>query len=456
MRATFRHIHRSVSPQRLLVATFAAAIAIGAALLATPLANADGRWRLSVDALFLATSGVCVTGLDPVGIGTSLSGFGLCVLLLLVELGGLGIMTVGTFFFIALGRRLSHSEEDAIMNALGEGRVGNVPSIIRSTLVFTLLWEVVGTVLIAHRLRTAYGFAPGEAVWNGLFMSVMAFCNAGFGLLPDNMCRYARDPALLGVLLVLMIVGGLGFIVQANLVNFCFRRRQRPEGMRLSLHTYLVLTTTGLILLVGTLFLLVLEGRHAFAGFAFDDKLLNAFFQTATARTTGFAAVPTTALRPASILVTLVVMFIGAAPGSTGGGIKVTTAAVLFATVRDMLRNRQAAELRGRSLPRRVVVDAIAIAVLSLGVVGLACFGLALAEEGSGLTAISLVFEVVSAYTTTGLSLGATALLSVPGKLVIVACMFIGRLGPVALAMTMSRSRLGPGRRYPEETVIVG
>lgn len=455
MRAIIRNTKPLQSPQRLLALTFAAAIAMGAALLATPAANADGRWRAGIDALFLSTSAVCVTGLDSIGIGASLSRFGLGVMLLLVELGGLGIMTVGTFFFIAMGRRLSRSEEDAVMTSLGEGRAGNVAAIIRSSLLFALAWEAAGAALLARSLHANYGLSGAEAVWQGAFMSVMAFCNAGFTIAAESMIPYAHDPALLGVLLVLMIAGGLGFVVHADLFAHVLRRKPRASR-RISLHSHLVLVGTGVVLAVGTVAILALEWSGAFDGFTVLDKALGALFQTVTSRTTGFAAVPTTSLRTATTILVMGVMFVGAAPGSTGGGIKITTAVVLCATIRDMLRNRDCTELRARTVPRRVVVDAIAITLLSLAVVGSAVFALSLTEEGLGLAALPLVFEAVSAFTTTGLSLGATPLLSAAGKGFIILCMFVGRLGPVTLALSLSSRQAGPGRRYPEENVIVG
>ncbi|MGI5869135.1 MAG: potassium transporter TrkG [Kiritimatiellia bacterium] len=455
MRAIFKNSKPRRSPERLLAMSFAAAIAIGAILLATPAAHLDGRWHVGIDALFLSTSAVCVTGLDPIGIGASLSRFGLGVVLLLVELGGLGIMTVGTFFFIAMGRRLSRAEEDAVMSALGEGRAGNVAAIIRSTLVFALSWEIAGGALLARCLHANHGLPIAEALWQGAFMSVMAFCNAGFTIAADSMIPYAHDAALLGALLALMIAGGLGFIVHTDLLAHALRRKPRTSR-RLSLHTRLVLMGTGVVLAIGTATILALEGSNAFDAFPFPGKALGALFQTATSRTTGFAAVPTTSLRAATTILVMGVMFVGAAPGSTGGGIKITTAVVLFAVIRDMLRNRDCTEICERAVPRRVVVDAIAITLLSLAVVGGAVFILSWTEEGSGLAALPLVFETVSAFTTTGLSLGVTASLSALGKGCIILCMFIGRLGPVTLALSLSSRQTVPGRRYPEENVIVG
>lgn len=456
MRAKTRIRHASMPPQRMIVAAFACAIFIGMLLLALPFSNADGRWHFTANSLFLATSAICVTGLDPVGIGGSLTEFGLFVMLLLVELGGIGIMTVGTFFFIIMGRRLSLSEERVIMNTLGEETVEKVARIIRSTLVFTFSWELVGAAMIAWRLHQAYGYNLDKAISHGVFMSIMSFCNAGFSIDADSMCRFAGDPFILIPLLGLMLMGGIGFVVHANLTNLWSWGKFRAGNKRLSLHSQIVLKSTGLIMVTGTIAILLLEWSGCFANFSIQDKIFGALFHTATSRTTGFAAIPTTAMRNASLIITMVLMFVGAAPGSTGGGIKVTTAAVLYATVRDIIHKKQSTEIRFRSIPRRVVTDAISITILSVTVVTTVFFIMSVTEEATGVSMFRLLFEIVSAYTTTGLSLDVTATLTLLGKLLIILCMFIGRLGPMTLAVTMSRHQSGPARRYPEENVIVG
>ncbi len=456
MREKIRARAASMPPQRSLVAAFAGAILVGTILLALPISNTDGQWHFSTNALFLATSATCVTGLDPVGIGTSLSGFGLTVILLLVELGGIGIMTVGTFFFIVMGRRLSLSDERVIMNTLGEETVSKVARIIRKTLLFTFSWEIVGAALIAWRLQEAYGYTVEKAIPHAVFMSVMSFCNAGFTIDSNSMCRFASDPWILLPLMVLMIMGGIGFVVHANVVSLWPSKTSQNKDKRLSLHSHIVLKTTGFILLTGTLTILLLEWSGAFANLPTGNKLMGAFFQTVTSRTTGFAAVPTTSLRNASLIITMILMFIGAAPGSTGGGIKVTTAAVLYATVRDIILKKQDTEIQFRSIPKRVVRDAIAIIILSVTIITMTCLILSITEEQSDRSLFALFFEIVSAYTTTGLSLDVTATLTIVGKLLIIVCMFLGRLGPMTFALTMSRHQTGPAKRYPEENVIIG
>mgnify|MGYP003589620535 CR=1 FL=1 len=448
--------HSLLSPERSVVGAFLATVIIGAFLLALPISNTDGAWHLSSDSLFLSTSATCVTGLDPVGVGTALTNFGLVVLVILAEIGGVGIMTIGTFFFIAMGKRLSVSEERIVMNTLGENSVGGISRIILSTLFFTLTWEILGTILLAWRLHVAHGYSPHHALAQGVFLSVMAFCNAGFTITADSLCLFATDRILMITMLTLILVGGIGFIVHGNLIALRPWRNKRRNRGRLTLHSYIVLTTTAIILAIGTVGYLVFEWAGALGAFSGIDKVIGALFQTVTSRTAGFAAIPTSSLRDVSVVLTTVIMFIGAAPGSTGGGIKITTAAILFATIRDIVLNRQTTEIRNRSLPTRVVKDAIAITVLSLVVITGATFVIAVTEESTGVPMFRLFFEVVSAFATTGLSLDTTPTLTIGGRLCIIVCMFIGRLGPATLAMSMSQNTSGPAKRFPEENVIVG
>lgn len=456
MRVKVRLQKLKTSPQRAIVSAFAAAIVFGTLLLILPFANADGHWGSTVNAFFLATSATCVTGLDTIGIGQSLSTFGLCVIVALVELGGVGVMTIGTIFFIAMGKRLTRVGEQALMSSLGVDAVADVGRILRNTLLFTLSWEAIGTLVIATKLVHAFGYPWQTAIPHSFFMSVMAFCNAGFTIDPNSMRLFSEDPYMLSTLIALMLVGGIGFIVHANILQHFLAPRKHRKRPRLSLHTTLVLKTTAFILTAGTIAFILLERSASFASLSAGDTFINALFQTVTSRTTGFSSIPTYSLRNASIMTTMLIMFVGAAPGSTGGGIKVTTAAVLFLAVRDIILKKERVETHSRSIPARIVTEAISITVLSIVAILAALLVVSITEEQSGTSLFSLFFEVVSAYTTTGLSLGATPSLNDWSKLLLVACMFIGRLGPMTLAVTLSNAKAGPSSRYPEENIIVG
>ena len=448
-----------VSAPRALVLAFSAAIALGGLLLASPFASADGAWHLGIDRLFVATSAACVTGLDPIGVGAALSPAGLALLAVLVQLGGIGIMTAGTIFFVVLGRSLSVTEERSVSASLGEVRSGDMRRILLGTMRYTLFWEAAGAIVFFVRMRALFP-EKGDAfaAAGGAFFAVMSFCNAGFSLFSDSFAPFLRDPASMLCAIALSLVGGIGFVVHANLLALRPWRRDRLRRGRLTLHSRLVLEGILAVLALDMAMFLALEWNGAYAGLGARDTVVAGLFQAITTRSAGFAAVPVRSLCPASLAFTILMMFIGAAPGSTGGGLKTTTVAILGATVAAMFASRETPELHGRSIPRRIVNDALAILVLSLGIVLLGSFLLYLIERPDDARAPALLFETVSAFANNGMSMAdTTAGLSAPSKLVITLCMFAGRLGPVTLVLLLHR----PGsadlsKRYPEENVIVG
>ena len=448
-----------VSAPRTLVLAFSAAIALGGLLLASPFASADGAWHLGIDRLFVATSAACVTGLDPIGVGAALSPAGLALLAVLVQLGGIGIMTAGTIFFVVLGRSLSVTEERSVSASLGEVRSGDMRRILLGTMRYTLFWEAAGAVVFFARLRALFpDWDAGRAAAGGAFFAVMSFCNAGFSLFSDSFAPFLRDPASMLCAIALSLVGGIGFVVHANLLALRPWRRDRLRRGRLTLHSRLVLEGILAVLALDMAMFLALEWNGAYAGLGARDTVVAGLFQAITTRSAGFAAVPVRSLCPASLAFTILMMFVGAAPGSTGGGVKTTTVSVLFATVRAMFYSRDTPELHGRSLPRRVVGDAIAVTVLAVLAVSATAFALLFVEADGGASPGALVFEAVSAFANNGMEIdGTTASLSGPGLLVVSVAMFAGRLGPVALVLTLFRSqRTDLSKRYPEETVAVG
>lgn len=444
---------------KILALSFAAAALVGFLLLALPVSSADGRWHADVPRLFTATSAICVTGLDPIGVGAALSPFGLAVLTLLAQLGGIGIMTVGTFLFVAIGRTLSVTEERSVASSLGEMRPNNMRRILTGTLVFTFAWELAGAVFLAWRLRAADAALPlGKAAAHGAFFSVMSFCNAGFSLHADSFAPFLHDPSIVLCSVVLSLVGGIGFLVHANLFSLRPWYRNRIARGRLTLHSRLVLEGLLAVVALDLLVYLSLEWNGAYAGLGARDTFCAALFQTFSTRSSGFAAVPAADLCGASRLFTIVMMFVGAAPGSTGGGLKTTTVAVLGATVLAMFRARETPEIHDRSISRRIVNDAVAILALSLCIVLVAAFGLLLLERPGPDRAGALVFEAVSAFVNNGLEIGGTtAALSRPSQILLSLCMFVGRLGPATIALTLFHPHVEDRtKRFPEENVIVG
>ena len=447
------------SPSRALAVAFALATALGALALALPASNADGAWHLGVDRLFLATSAVCVTGLDPVGVGTALSGFGIAVLALLVQLGGLGIMTAGTFLFVAFGRSLTVTEERSVSSSLGEIRPNDVRRILVGTFAFTFVWEALGACVLAARMRALFPeWSAAKAVLAGMFFSEMSFCNAGFSLFPTGFAPMLRDAPALAASIVLSLVGGIGFIVHSRILALRPWRKNRLLRGRLPLHARLVLEGLLAVVAIDMAVYLWLESSGVWRGLGTGETFMAALFQTFSSRSAGFSTVPVSGFGVPALLFTALMMFVGAAPGSTGGGLKTTTVSVLLATISAMFAGRETPELHGRSLPRRTVNDAVAILALSLAVVFAVSFALFAIERPDPSRAVSLAFEAVSAFSNNGLEVeGTTASLRAPSKLLVSLAMFAGRLGPMTLVLTLFRSgAFDKSKRFPEENVIVG
>lgn len=448
---------RDIAPQGFLVRWFIFTIAIGGVLLATPLSSQSGSWTSPRVALFTATSATCVTGLTVVDTGSAFSPFGQTVILAMIQAGGIGIMTLATFFLILVGRRLRLEHEFVLTDALGQERIRGLRSLVRRTLCFTILIETAGASVIAARLVHRYGFRVGEALYHGLFHSVSAFCNAGFALYPDSLARFRGDPVLLGTVAVLIVLGGLGFLVLYEAAGRPFWSRRRW-----SLHARIVLVSTGALILGGTVAFLALEWNNTLRGMPWAERIMTALFHAVTPRTAGFTLLDLSRLRPVTLFFTMALMFIGGSPGSTAGGIKTTTVAVLILTVRGIIVGRPHTECGSRTVPVPVVREAISIFILGVACVGIFAAVLLLVEHpGSaptdGLPVDALLFEAVSAVGTVGLSAGITARLSLLSQGALMLAMLMGRLGPLTIALTVGRREpAARGVRYPEEEVVVG
>ncbi len=449
-------------PELIAALTFAVAIAVGTLLLCLPMASAAGGWTDPVTAFFTAVSATCVTGLVVVDTGSYFSHAGQFVILGLIQLGGLGIMTFATTLLVLAGRRLSLRDEFVLMDALGNVQFRGIRSLLRRTIAFVATFELVGAAIVAVRLATAYDYGWPRAVYHGLFHSISAFCNAGFALHGDSLSRFRGDPFISLTIVALLVAGGLGFIVLFNLSLLRLWRRDRLARGRLSLHSSLALSASLVLMAIGWFGFLFLEWRGVLSELGLGEKLLVSLFQGTTPRTAGFNVVDMAALAPATQFLTSILMFIGGCPSSTAGGIKVTTMVVLLCATLDLVRGRARTDIWKRTIPAGLVREAIVIVLLGSFCVMLG-YGVLLVTEHVGLadqqTAISseaLLFEVISAFGTVGLSTGITASLSTVGKLLLACCMFIGRLGPLTLAVSMSVGVRPQAVIYPEEDVIVG
>lgn len=437
------------NPSRLIVVTFAAVIITGTMLLTFP-AAAGAAPVHPIDALFTATSATCVTGLIVLDTPGDFSFFGQLVILALIQVGGLGFMVVSTFAMLLLGGRLGLKGEQALSEVLNLEAGAAAYRVTRFVVLATLGIEALGAVGMAvfyHRT----GLGTGEAIWRGIFHSISAFCNAGFALQSDSIVMFHDSPLALLLLAALIIAGGLGFVVLAGLARRLLVRGPRP---RLTVQARVVLVTSAVLLVSGMALYAAGEWERSLGGLKLGDKLLNAFFQSVTLRTAGFNTVDLGVAAPTTVFFMILFMFIGASPGSTGGGIKTTTVAVLFAAMRSTLKGHEPVTLCGREVPRDLVMRSLAIVVISAAVVTLGLFLLLLFEP---LPFEKLLFETVSAFGTVGLSLGTTPMLGPAGKLVIIVMIFIGRIGPLTLALLLGAAhRKAPVSHFPQARFMVG
>lgn len=445
---------RALSPPQVLAVSFAALVLAGSLLLSLPLAAAPGQHISYLDALFTATSSICVTGLVVVDTPTVYSTAGHVVILLLIQIGGLGYMTLSTVFAAALGRSISLQERVTLQEALNadtmEGLVRFAGIVFRLTLAF----ELGGAALLAIRWWPELG---ATALWYGLFHSVSAFNNAGFALWSDNFVRWRGDLVVNGVITLLVIFGGLGFFVLSELL------RLRQHQLRLSVHTKIVLAASGVLLVGGTVAFMVLEAANprTLAPLPFGERVLAAWFQSVTARTAGFNTIDIGSMTQAGLFLTMALMFIGASPGGTGGGVKTTTFAITVAALWTTVRGDAETSIFCRRITPDTVGKAFFICLIAFLALN-AVAAMVLISEGRGLMAT--LFETTSAFGTVGLSMGEggsvvslAGFFSPAGKIMMMVMMFAGRVGPLTLAIALAhRAAMKPRIRYPEGKVLIG
>lgn len=438
------------TPTRVVVLSFGAVIAMGTLLLLIPASTADGVSPGIVDALFTATSAVCVTGLVVRNTAASWSLLGKVIILVLIQIGGLGLMTFSTAHALVVGRRIGLRERLVIQEQTGQWRLAGVVSLIKSIILVTVGFELVGTLLLTLAFWLTRGPVGSSALWNGLFHSVSAFCNAGFDILGNSLMDYPSNALVNLTIGFLIIFGGLGFHVIIDLIA------HRCKWSELSLHSKIVIKMTAALIVLGTLAVLVLEaGNQGTLGpLDLKGKILASWFQAVSPRTAGFNSVAMDRLLPSTVVVTIILMFIGASPGGTGGGVKTTTLAVVSRYVVATVRGEQDVNVGNRRIPAEVISKAVAILLLAVTLVVAATLVLTCTES---LPFIDLLFEVVSAFGTVGLTRGVTPSLSTFGKLLIAFIMFVGRVGPVSLVIALTGKGASGGKiRYPEEKITVG
>ncbi|HSB82487.1 MAG TPA: TrkH family potassium uptake protein [Candidatus Methylomirabilis sp.] len=435
-----------MTPARAILLGFAGVILAGAGLLTLPGASASGESAGFLTALFTATSAVCVTGLVVVDTGNSWSTGGQLVIMGLIQTGGLSFMTMASLFFLLTGKRIGLRERILIRESFNQTDVAGMVRLVRAVLVYAFSVEAFFALVLAVHWGSEVGWRRG--LWLGVFHAISAFNNAGFDLMGEfrSLTAYVDDPVVTLSISTLFILGGIGFSVVLNLWGW----RER----RLNTHSRLALVVTACLITAGTLLIFLFECSNTLARLSSSGRLLASYFTAVTPRTAGFNTLDTAALRPATQFLIVILMFIGASPGSTGGGIKTTTFGLLAASVWSQSRGREDTEVFRRRIPTEQVTKALAVTLLSGCLVTVVTLLLSLSETKDFLT---VLFEVVSAFGTVGLSMGLTTHLTRPGRLLIIGTMFSGRVGPLTAMIALTQSARPKNHlRRVEDRVLIG
>lgn len=437
------------TPTQILALGFLTIIFIGAFLLTLPVSTADGKGAPFLTAVFTATSATCVTGLVVVDTGTYYSIFGQFIILFLIQIGGLGFMTFATLLAFVLGRKITLKDRMVLQEALNKSTLEGVVRLARQVLQITFLIEGMGAIILS--LRFAQEMSWPRAIYFGVFHAVSAFNNAGLDLFGhfNSLTQYIDDYVINITIALLIIFGGLGFVVISELFIH--------KGKKFKLHSLVVLKATLGLIITGTFFILLFEYNNPLTLGMLDLKtrFLASFFQGVVPRTAGFNTLPLSELRTVTQLLLIVLMFIGAAPGSTGGGIKVTTLITVLIYIRASYKGKSQTTIMERTLPSDLIQKAIILTFMA----GILVFGIsALLTITESADYLSILFETTSAFATVGLSLGFTPELSMLGKIIIIITMYIGRVGPLTLVYAFAKKRMGPliQVKYPEERILIG
>ncbi|GIP59447.1 K+ transporter Trk [Paenibacillus woosongensis] len=442
----------SLSPAKVLTFGFTLIIVIGTFLLSLGPASASGQKLGLVDAFFMATSAVCVTGLVVVDPATQFSLFGELTLIILTQIGGLGFMTMGTLIALAFNRRISLRDRLVLQEAMKQNTLEGLVSLIRRVAIYSFVIESAGALLLA--IRWSFDMPMGQALYYGVFHSISIFNNAGFDLFGavhgpySGLSAYVSDPFVNIVVIVLIVLGGIGFIVLADLLSFRTTRR-------LSLHSKVVLTVSGILIIAGSLLIFVMEvfKSPAFQELSLTDQIFAAVFHSVSARSGGVSTLSVSDMQQSTQFLLLLLMFIGAAPGSTGGGIKVTVFAILIGAMYSMLRGKEDIVFFRKRLSKESILRAITQTWLALFLVILTAMILSAVEDRAFL---ALLFETTSAFATSGLSLDVTTKLTDFSKVVLGLVMFLGRIGPLTLVYALTPKSKKELFRYPEGDFIIG
>lgn len=440
----------SFTPVQILSIGFASVILLGAFILMLPVSSALGKSTSFLTALFTSTSATCVTGLVVVDTGTYWSTFGQVTIMILIQIGGLGFMSFATIVALLVRKRITLRERLIMQESLNTFSIQGLVKLAKRAIITTFCIEGIGAILLSFRFVKDYG---AKGLYLGLFHSVSAYCNAGFDIIGNyqNMIPYRESIIVNVTIMSLIIIGGIGFIVQSDIY-------EKKHFKRFSFHTKIVLVTTAILIFFGAILFFIFEYNNpgTLKPLSMKGKILASFFASVTPRTAGFNTIDTTKMLLPSNFLTIILMYIGASPGSTGGGIKTSTFAVIVMTVVSILKGRPSTEIHKKRVPKEVVYKSLAIVGLSVTIIIIDIMILSISEKGAQL--VQIMYETVSAFGTVGLSLGFSPTLSSVGRIVIILTMYAGRVGPLTIALAVGQMQhKDKGMiKYSEGKIIVG
>lgn len=450
---------KELSTTQIILLGFLLAIIIGTILLSMPFVTTSGQATPMIDALFTATTSVCVTGLVTVDTYAHWNFFGQLIILILAQIGGLGVVSITTGAMLLIGQKVSLKDRLLIGNAYNLDTLSGLVKFFKKIVLGTFIVEGLGAIGYAFVFVPQFGWKKG--LWASVFNGVSAFCNAGMDVIaPDSLAQYVSNPWINFVTITLIILSGIGFVVWWDMIDVWKRIRAKEIPLkwlfrRCTLHTKIVLSMTGILLFGGAALILLLEYENpvTLGNLSFGDKLMAAMFQSVTTRTAGFFTIPQQNFTDASILVCMIMMFIGGSPSGTAGGVKTTTVAIILIAAMSIIKGTEEAECFQRAIPLKTVRKAMAVVLVSFSVL---LVGTAALSAVTGGDFVDVIFEMASAVGTVGLTRGFTGTMNVAGKLIVIVCMYLGRIGPISLAIAIQAKKKRGLASYAEEDVTVG
>jgi len=437
------------SEVQVLALGFFIVIFIGGTILSLPISSASGEATNFLDSIFTATSATCVTGLVTVDTGTHWNLFGQTVIMILIEIGGLGFMSFATFISVLIGRRITLKSRLLMQEAMNTFNIQGLVKMLKKVMLFTFIIQFIGALILSTQLIPEFGVARG--IYISIFSSISTFCNAGFDLFGNfnSYTTYYDNSIILLTVSALIAIGGLGFIVLLELYNY-------KSTKKLSLHAKVVLLITTILIVGGTIVMFILEynNPNTIGNMNIKDKIVNSIVASISPRTAGINSVPIDKMTTTSKFITVILMFIGGSPGSTAGGLKTSTFGIILCTAISVIKGKENADIFGRTIPRGLQLKAVTLSIIGMGLVTTVTMALTIAEPNEAF--LDVLYEATSAFGTVGLTTGVTQRLSEPGKIIIIMLMYLGRVGPLTVVMALISRKKGTNYKYPEGKILIG